>query len=340
MDIQEVARLAKVSTATVSRVLNGSNKVRETTAIRVQRVIEEFNYVPNNSARSLRIGRSELFGLVVSDIKNPFFPDLIDHFEALAAAERVEVLFTDTNYDSARAAACIRRLVERNVDGIAVMTTEANELSLEFATRRNVPVVLLNQADLASKYASVMIDYSRCYREAVQYLKDLGHRNVAFLSGTPAFSSVKRRQRAFESSMKKCGLQIRKNCFISDEMSVEGGRAAMEKLLCIRPRPTALMATNDLMAVGVLQAAQASGIRVPEEISVIGFDDLPISAMVQPQLTTIHLSRHEIASAAFSHLIHLRQGDRISPSMASHKIHPCLVVRGSTAAPRGKGRRK
>lgn len=331
MDIQEVAKRAKVSTATVSRVLNGSDKVRETTSARVRRVIEELNYVPNSSARSLRVGRSELFGLVVSDIKNPFFPDLIDHFEGLAAAEGIEVIFTDTNYENARASTCVRRLVERNVGGIAVMTSEADEPSLEFATRRKVPVVLLNQPHLASKYANVLIDYSRCYREAVEHLKDLGHRDLAFLSGTPAFSSVTRRQKAFEAAVEKYGLRVRSECIISDNMSVEGGRSAMTRLLSLKQRPTALLATNDLMAVGVLRAALAAGVRIPEDISIIGFDDLPIAAMMHPEITTIHLSRHEIAAAAFFQLMHLYQPDKAIPSAALHKIRPRLVIRESTA---------
>lgn len=340
MDIQEVARRAKVSTATVSRVLNGSNKVREVTTLRVKRVIEELNYVPNNSARGLRIGRSELFGLVVSDIKNPFFPDLIDHFEGLAAAKGIDVLFTDTKYDSARASACVRRLVERNVDGIAVMTTEADEPSLDFATRRKVPIVLLNQPGLGETYTSIPIDYMRCYLKAVQHLRELGHRDVAFLAGRPAFSSISRRQKAFESAVNKCGLRLRPECILSDEMSVEGGRAGMTRLLGVKPRPTALMATNDLMAVGVLQAAQEVGLRVPDDLSVIGFDDLPICEMLHPQLTTLSLSRHEIAAEAFSLLMQMVKEKSVAPLTAGHKIQPRLVVRASTAAIAKASRRK
>lgn len=335
-----MARRAKVSTATVSRVLNGSSKVRESTAERVKRVIEELNYVPNNSARSLRIGRSELFGLVVSDIKNPFFPDLIDQFEGLATVEGFDVLFSDTKYDGARASACVRRLVERNVDGIAVMTTEADEPSLDFARRRRIPVVLLNQPNLRDRYTSIPIDYTRCYLTAVRHLTGLGHRDVAFLAGRPAFSSISRRQKAFESAARKCGLELRPECIISGEMSAEGGRAAMKTLLSLKRRPTALMATNDLMAVGVLQAVQEAGLRVPDDISVVGFDDLPICEMVHPQLTTIHLSRDQIAAAAFSLLMQLVKLKSVAPLDGSHKIYPELLVRGSTASPRKGSRRK
>lgn len=338
MDIQEVARRAKVSTATVSRVLNGSNKVRESTAKRVRRVVESLNYVPNNSARNLRIGRSELFGLIISDIKNPFFPDLIDRFEELATAQGINVVFTHTNYDDQRMRSCIQRLVERNVDGIAVMTSEVNEPALEMTKRAKVPVVLLNQPALASKYTNIVVDYSRGYREAVDHLKKLGHREIAFLSGPPTLSSVQRRLEAFESAMAKSRLKFRKECLITGDLRVEGGRMAAGQLLKLRPRPSALVATNDLMAVGALQAALSAGLSVPGDLSIVGFDDLPIAAMMHPELTTIHLSRREIAVDAFKRLLYLCQKETAALPNLSPKIDPYLVVRGSTAPPQSKHR--
>lgn len=341
MDIQQVAKRAGVSTATVSRVLNGSPKVRDKTSEHVRRVIAELNYVPNNSARNLRTGRSEFFGLIVSDIKNPFFPDLIDHFEGLAAAQGIDVIFTHTNYDSERLATCVRRLVERNVDGIAVMTSEVDEPALELATQRKIPLVLLNQSLLQSKYSNVLVDYTRGYREAVKHLTDLGHRNIVFLTGPQDLSSVQRRQTAFESAAKKYGIRIREEQFIAGDMRVEGGRAAMETLLRGNVRPTALVAANDLMAVGALQAAAAAALRVPEDISIIGFDDLPLAAMMHPQLTTIHLSRKEIATGAFEQLRHLHQNRTIITPHVNTKVYPRLIIRGSTArAARSKSRRK
>lgn len=342
MDIQQVAKRAGVSTATVSRVLNGSPKVREKTSEHVRRVIAELNYVPNNSARNLRIGRSELFGLIVSDIKNPFFPDLIDHFEELAAAQGIDVIFTHTNYNSERLATCVRRLVERNVDGIAVMTSEVDEPALELSTQRQVPVVLLNQPLLKSKYSNVLVDYSRGYREAMQHLTDLGHSNIVFLTGPQNLSSIQRRQAAFQAAARKYGIQLADEQLITGDMRVEGGRLAMENILHRRPRPTAIIAANDLMAVGALQAAAAAGLNVPQDLSIIGFDDLPLAAMMHPQLTTIHLSRKEIAAEAFAQLMLLHQNrDRITPHV-DKKVHPRLIIRGSTAraATQSKAKRK
>ena len=329
MDIQEVARLANVSTATVSRVLNGSPNVRPATSAHVQKVIEDLNYVPNTSARYLRAGRTKLFGLIVSDIKNPFFPDLIDGFEALARKQGIDVIFTHSNYDPQQFEQCLRRLLDRNVDGIAVMTSEVELHALERVHKSNVPLVLLNQADLESKFNNIRVDYSKGFQQAVHHLKKLRHRRIAFISGPQLFSSARRRRTAFLEAMKHCGLRVLDSTIYEGDMHVEGGSTAMQKLMLASPRPTAVIASNDLMAIGALQAAHAAGLRVPEDISIVGFDDLPFSTMVMPPLTTITLSRQEIAARAFSVLIKASSPDRKS-RISKYTISPGLTVRGST----------
>lgn len=330
MDIQQVSKRAGVSTATVSRVLNGSAKVRQETAQRVQRVIAELNYIPNNSARNLRTGRSEMFGLIVSDIKNPFFPDLIDQFEALASAQNIDVVFTHTSYSTQRLAACIRRLTERNVDGIAVMTSEVDEAALQMARTSRIPLVLLNQPSLRSSYPNVLVDYSRGYREAVEHLVQLRHRSIVFLAGPDSLSSVRRRRKAFEAAARRFHIPTGGAHLIFADMQVEGGRTAIEGVLARKARPTAIIAANDLMAIGALQAATAAGLRVPQDISIIGFDDLPLATIMRPRLTTIHLSRNQIAMEAFAQLEQSLQRASRNPKHANRTVHPRLVVREST----------
>ncbi len=329
MDIQEVARLAKVSTATVSRVLNDSPRVRPATTQHVKRVIERLNYVPNTSARNLRVGRTKLFGLIVSDIKNPFFPELIDGFGAMATGHGIDVIFSHTNYDPGQFDHCLRRMIERNVDGIAAMTSEVDMAALERAKKSKVPLVLLNQKTLDRRFDNIGVDYSKGFQQAVEHLQALGHRDIAFIAGPAGFSSAQRRHQAFLSGLKKCGLSIRKEWVFSGDLHVEGGHAAMQKLLRSSPRPTAVISTNDLMAVGALQAAQQAGAFVPRDISIIGFDDLPICTMVFPQLTTISLSRHEIAACAFS-LLFKASNPTTTIKARSRNISPTLQVRDST----------
>lgn len=330
MDIAQVARRAKVSTATVSRVLNGFPGVRAGTMARVQRAIAEMNYVPNPNARSLRVGRTRLFGLIVSDVKNPFFPELIDAFESLASDHGIELIFTHTNYDPQRLQRCIRRMVERSVDAIAVMTSEVDEAALEQAVRAGVRVVLMNQGKLAAKYPNVAVDYTTGFREALDHLLALGHRDIGFISGPVGLHSAQGRLNAFKAALRDHGLTLRTEWIASGDLRVDGGRAAMEQLLSRRIHPSAVLASNDLMAVGALQAAQNARIEVPGDLSLIGFDDLPIASMMHPPLTTIRHPRREVATAAFDLLWNALQGTEL-PKLP--KLHPHLVVRGSTAPP-------
>lgn len=329
MDILEVAKRAEVSTATVSRVLNGFPGVRAKTIARVQRAIDELNYVPNQNARSLRLGRTRLFGLIVSDVNNPFFPELIDAFESLATAQGIEVIFTHTNYDPQRLQRSIRRMVERGVDAIAVMTSEVEEESLRQATKAGVPLVLMNQSKLAATYPNVPVEYATGFREALDHLLALGHRDIGFIAGPSSLNSAQARKQAFKAALRAHGLHVRAEWIATGNMRVDGGRAAMEALLACSPRPTAVLATNDLMAVGALQAAHEAKVRVPEELSLIGFDDLPIASMVHPALSTIRHPRREVAERAFACLQAVLQD---KPFSVNTPLHPHLVVRNSTAS--------
>jgi DNA-binding LacI/PurR family transcriptional regulator len=326
MDIQQVAKRAKVSTATVSRVLNGSTKVREKTSEHVRNVISQMNYVPNSHARSLRVGKTHMYGLIVSDINNPFFPELIDAFDALAAKHGIDVIFSHTNYDLKRLHSCIRRMVERGVDGIAVMTSEVDSEALELASER-VPIVLMNQPAYAGRYRNVPVEYSTGFCEALEHLQSMGHVDIGFIAGPQTLSSAKRRQQEWAKAMRRIKLRVRKEWVIRGDMRLEGGERAMQELISLRPRPTAVLTSNDLMAVGALQAALHAGLHVPEDVSIVGFDDLPIASMVVPQLTTIELPRREIASNAFLSLLQATRGSLMADS---ELVHPRLIVRSSS----------
>lgn len=327
MDIVQVAKRARVSTATVSRVLNGSELVRPATTERVRKAIAELNYVRNPSARSLRLGRTRMFGLIVSDIKNPFFPDLIDAFEGIAAEQGIDVIFTHTNYDTNRLQSCVRRMVERGVDGIAIMTSEMDEAALLPLSSSQIAVVLLNQPALQDKYRNVAVEYSQGYVQALQHLSSLGHREIGFIAGPSDLSSAVRRRRSWETVMKQLRLPIRPGRVVIGDMHLEGGMNAMKQIFKEKNRPTAVLATNDLMAVGALHAAFSNGFRIPNDLSVVGFDDLPISSMVIPPLTTIQLPRREIAAHAFELLLQDVRGERRVPCAA---VYPRLVTRKST----------
>lgn len=327
MNILQVAKKARVSTATVSRVLNGSDLVRPATTERVRKAIDELNYVRNSSARGLRMGRTQLFGLIVSDINNPFFPELIDAFEGMAAKQGIDVIFSHTNYDTKRLQHCIRRMVERNVDGIAVMTSEMDPEALRQVPGNHIALVVLNQPEIQEIYRNVIVDYSQGFREALGHLNSLGHRDIGFIAGPSNLSSSRRRKRSWETAMKRLKLRVRPEWVVTGDMRVEGGVKAMSALLAEKDRPTAVLTTNDLMAVGALEAASNAGVRIPKDMSLIGFDDLPVAEMVLPRLTTIRLPRREIAAHAFEMLLEgLHEGE---PTHCA-TVNPKLVQRKST----------
>jgi len=329
MDILAVARRAGVSTATVSRVLNSSNKVREATAARVRTAIEELRYVPNNSARVLRSGRSNLYGLLVSDIRNPFFPDIIEQFESLATQHGIDVTFVNTGYSDARLLAGVGRLLERNVDGIAVLTSEVSRATIERIRKSNVPVVFLNQPSVTGEFRTITVDYVKGFHEAVEHLKMLGHKRIGFVAGPPTLGSAVRRRKAFLASLKSCCLDFKDEWMFEGDHKIAGGQFAAERIFSMKQPPTAVVCSNDMTAIGILHTANRLGKVVPQELSLIGFDDLFLTEVVQPALTTLHLSRQEIATRAFFAL-HAGHGKAQQPQ--SSVILPRLVIRASTGA--------
>lgn len=327
MDITAVARRAGVSTATVSRVLNDSTKVRPATAARVRDVIKELQYVPNTSARHLRVGRTNLYGLLVSDIRNPFFPDLIEQFESLAVQHGIDVTIANTWYSEDRLLAGVRRLLERNVDGIAVLTSEVSEAAVQKIREFGTPAVFLNQPTLSSDFRNITIDYVRGFRDAVEHLRMLGHQKVGFVAGPPSLSSAVRRRKAFQAAMKMSGLSVDEKWMFEGDHKITGGQFAAERIFSMTARPTAIICSNDLTAVGLLQTAARQGRVLPKELSVIGFDGLFFCEIVHPTLTSLQLSREDIASRAFFALQAIREETR--PPQASHLL-PSLVIRAST----------
>ncbi|HLJ76826.1 MAG TPA: LacI family DNA-binding transcriptional regulator [Acidobacteriaceae bacterium] len=325
MNIREVARLAKVSTATVSRTINGSDKVTPETKERVQRAIEELKFYPNTWARALGSGRSRLYGLIISDITNPFFPELVKSFEDVAVQHGQEVLVANTSYDPARMEVCVSRMLQRKVDGVAIMTSEMDaRLVTEFESR-GIPLVFLDTGNVRELASNIVVDYAAGVRAAMEHLLGLGHTEIAFIAGPATLHSARVRRKAFVQAMEKAGLAA--GLVEQGNHQVNGGHDAMVRLLAGRRRPSAVLCSNDMTAIGALGAIHEAGLRVPEEISIAGFDDIALSAFTQPALTTVKLSREEIARLAFRSLYNIRQEGGMGSEMS---VQPTLVVRSST----------
>ena len=328
MNIKEVARLAKVSTATVSRTINGSDKVTAETAQRVRSAIETLKFYPNTNARALGSGRSSLYGLIISDITNPFFPELVKSFEDVAVQFGQEVLIANTNYDPHRMEVCVSRMLQRKVDGVAIMTSEMDEHLIDELSSRSIPLVFLDTGTPQKGISNIAIDYASGIDAAVEHLTELGHTSIGFISGPMTLTSARVRRRAFMQSLKRKGLYLDRKLIEEGNHRMDGGHEAMIRLLAKDHRPTAVLTSNDMTAIGAIGALSEHGLKVPRDISMIGFDDIELSAFTQPALTTVRLSRPEIAKVAFRALYNAR-GDA-SAKGAEYTIQPVLIERKST----------
>jgi LacI family transcriptional regulator len=329
MDIRQVAKRAGVSTATVSRTINNQHQVKPGTARRVWKAIEELKYFPNIQARSLVSGRSRMVGLIVSDITNPFFPELVKGFEDAASGQGYEVLLSNTEYDSARMATGVRRMLERKVDAVAIMTSEMDGSLTQQLAHRDIPIVFLDVGTVAQHVSNIRIDYALGISQAVEHLLELGHRRIAFISGPGELKSARIRRLAFLQALKERGITGDPCWMETGNHRIDGGFRAMDGILNGEGLPTAVLCSNDLTAIGALRAIRRHNLRVPEDVSVVGFDDISLAEFTEPPLTTVRLPRRELAGKAFEALL-ISLTD-ISRMGVEYSITPKLIVRETTA---------
>lgn len=331
MDIRDIAKRARVSIATVSRTVNHIPTVDPELANRVWKAIDDLGYFPNTQARALVSGKSRIFGLIVSDVTNPFFPEIIKAFEEIAIEHKYEILLTSTAYDPQRMKTSVRRMIERRVDGVAVMTFGMEEELLEDLRFRKVPLVFIDVGPAQPLVSNIRIQYHIGIEQAVQHLAALGHKKIAFVSGPPGLKSGSARTDAFQNAMVAIGLECPAHRIVSGNHSIEGGLAAFEKLASLPDRPTAVMCSNDISAIGVIRKAYELGIQVPRDLSVIGFDDIRLAEYVIPPLTSIRMSQRELARLAFHALLADVEEDKAHPNGSEYFLATELVLRNSTA---------
>ncbi|MGI8564934.1 MAG: LacI family DNA-binding transcriptional regulator [Pyrinomonadaceae bacterium] len=343
MRIKDVAREAGVSTATVSHVINKTRFVSDETRERVTRAIERCNFYPNAHARSLASGRSNILGLLISDISNPFFPELVKSIETAAFEGGYDVVLSNTNYDADRTSNYVRRIIERKVAGVALMTSELNLTLIDELARRHVSVVFLDLGKPGVRMSNLAVNYGAGIAEAMQHLSALGHRRIAYIGGPEHLRSAAKRREAFLDFVSKHLDDAPRPTVYVGDFKLDGGKRAAREMIAAGEMPTAIVAANDLMALGAMRELRAAGFRVPHDVSIIGFDDIAFAALAEPPLTTVCLPRDELGRRAVEALLATIE----HPEQEGVEIHlpTYLVVRGSTAqartspankSPRGK----
>lgn len=330
LTIRDVAKAAGVSTATVSNVLNKTGKVGPNTHRLVLSTVRRLGYVPDAHARRLASGDRRTLGIIVSDIENPFFPEVIKGFEARARQLGYDAILSDTNYDPRRTREAAERMMEHRVRGVAIMTSEISLRLVHELARRKIAVTFLDLAPVQGYMSNLRIDYSSGVEQIVQYLYGQGHRRIAFVAGRPGLKSNAARLQAYEQCMRASGLKP--GPVFPGNLRFEGGLAAGAAIAKLSPKPTAVMAINDLTAIGVIKGLLNAGCRVPEDISVTGFDKTRLAEYSNPSLTTVDIHRDVLGRMAADALHELSGSSNVQGK--EYQIGAELVVGHSTGPAR------
>lgn len=331
IQMKDVAKRAGVSLSTVSFVLNKKRgtAISAQTAQRVWDAARELNYRVNVHARRLAGGQSNVIGLIISEMANPFFTDVIRGFEAAAAQRGLELLLCNTEYQLERMDAAVNKMLSEGVRGVAIMTSTFGEEQCKAFAKRRVPVVLLSVGPDSPRARRIELDFASGMFQAIDHLVSLGHSSFAVISGPIRIGSAATTRDAFISCLNQRGLKP--TCVLETDYRAEGGMSAIRSLIQQGSLPGVLLCGNDLIALGALSALQEANIRVPEDVSVVGVDDIIFARLASPPLTTIRVQREELGRRGFEVLDQMRRSSK-SPSDVL-RIPTELVIRKSTAGP-------
>jgi LacI family transcriptional regulator len=328
--IKDVAREASVSVATVSRVLNGAGIVRPETARRIKDVASALRYTPHGGARSLITRKTHTLGVLLPDLYGEFFSEVIRGIDFAARAKGFHILVSRSYEGRIQIDEAIRAMRGR-VDGVLLMSPDVDAESL-LNVPASLPVVLLCSASRGGRTDSVTIQNFRGAREMVGHLLSLGHRRVAIIKGAARNYDAAERLRGYRTALRDVGVEPERSLEREGRFTEDGGYAATLELLAVKPRPTAIFAANDSMAIGALSALREAGVRVPEDMAVAGFDDIPLARYMDPPLSSVKVPISDLGARAVEMLLdrivhkngHTRKRERVSTE---------LVIRRSCGAP-------
>jgi LacI family transcriptional regulator len=331
--LKDLAAKLDLSITTISRALAGYGDVAEATRQRVLQAAEEMGYVPDATARRLRKGRTDTIGFVIPTsgprFSDPFFSELLAGIGNEASRRSFDLLVSTRPPDTPEEDAAYRRMAEgRLVDGLLVVRTRVKDRRIAYLTRIGFPFVAFGRSDLEVDFPYVDEDGFRGLSLVAEHLLESGHRRLAFISAPPGLMFCLSRGAGLEATLREYGLSLQPECCIASDLTQRGGFRAMNALLDLASPPTAVIACNDLMALGAISAAQKRGLVVGQDVAITGFDDIPLAEHSHPSLTTIHQPIYDIGRRICAMLIRLIQGEELTERHVL--LQPELIVRESS----------
>lgn len=327
--INDVAEKAGVSRQTISRVLNNKGDVNDSTRKRVLRIIEELDYQPSIQARSMVTRKTNTIALLIPDITNPFFSEIVRGIERTVRATQINVLLFSTDEDISREVSCIQLAQNYNVDGIILCSPRLDEVNLRKLLPDKWPVVLLNrEMEQMDRVYSILVDAQTGEYTAAKYLLDLGHRRIGILVGPPHADSSLKRLEGYKKALEDYGIPINEELIL--HVDSRNDHIYEHAQLLIKRNVTAILAYNDMTAAKVIQSCTELGLEVPKDVSVIGFDGIPISRLVNPRLTTMELPLYEMGETIANTLMKMINGQETLNKPTA--VLPLLKIGHSTRA--------
>ncbi len=326
--MKDIARLAGVSTSTVSHVINKSRFVSDEIAERVNNAAQQLNYAPSALARSLKMNRTKTIGMLVTTSTNPFFGEVVKGVERSCYHQGYNLILCNTEGDNQRMKASINTLLQKRVDGLLLMcsTLEGERLDV-FDRYPDIPIVVMDWGPILFASDKIQDNSLQGGYMAAKHLIECGHKEIGCITGPLIRHQAQMRYEGYKRALAEAGIAINPDWIVESDFECEGGYQAFEKLYERGKLPSALFVCNDMMAMGVIQAASQRGLRVPDDLSLIGYDDVHIAKFMTPALTTIHQPKYRLGKAAVDTLLYRLENPDTTAQVV--QLEPTLVVRNS-----------
>jgi len=332
VNIKDVAKKAKVSVATVSHVINNTRFVSDNLRNRVTKAIEKLDYQPNALAGSLRSDQSCTVGFICPDTSNMLFADISKRIEDIFFSKGYNTIFCNSGYNSNKELQIINTLRTKRVDGIMLVPVDRTDINIAKLASSGIFTVILDRKIPKVKLPTIIVDNEKGVYEATKYLLELGHKDIGYIDRKTPHSHSIARLKGYKKALKEQGISLMSNLIVKGGLRYEDSFITMKELLKIKPTPTAIITFNDTAAIGAMRAISDSRLRIPQDISIIGFDDVKLCEYTVPRLTSIHYPVEEVVEVAASILLSGMQKNNKKniPSQNEFVIAPKLIIREST----------